>query len=53
LDTTIRISKETRKRLGEIGSKNQTFNDIIKELIERFEQKKEEFVQHFNEVHVK
>jgi len=37
LDTTIRISKETRKRLGEMANKNQTFNDIIKELIERFE----------------
>jgi len=36
-DTTIRVSKETRKRLGEMGTKNQTFNDIIEELIERFE----------------
>lgn len=32
--TTVRIDKETRKRLKEAGSKGQTYDDIIKELLE-------------------
>ena len=31
--STIRINKETRKKLGEIGKKNQTYDQLIQELI--------------------
>ena len=31
--TTILVESETRERLREIGKKNQTYDDLIKELI--------------------
>ena len=31
--TTIRISKEVREKLNEIGRKNETYDDVIKRLI--------------------
>lgn len=31
--TTIRIEKEIREALRVIGRKNQTYNDIIKEMV--------------------
>lgn len=34
MSTTVRIDKETRKLLKEAGSKGQTYNDIIRELLE-------------------
>ena len=32
-DTMIRVSTTTREKLGAIGRKNQTYDDIINELI--------------------
>ena len=34
LVTCVRLSKETRNRLAEGGTKDQTFDDIINELID-------------------
>ncbi len=34
MTTTVRIDKETRELLKEAGSKEQTYNDIIRELLE-------------------
>jgi predicted DNA-binding protein len=34
MQTTIQISKETRERLKNIGSKGQTYDEIIKKLLE-------------------
>ena len=33
--TTIRISKETKKRLSEHGKHNQNFDDIVRELLDQ------------------
>ena len=33
--TTIRISKETKKRLSEHGKHSQNFDDIVKELLDK------------------
>jgi len=32
--TTICISRETHKKLGSIGRKNETFDDIIRRLVD-------------------
>ena len=34
-DTTIRISKETREILQSLGTKNETYDDILKKLMEK------------------
>ena len=34
-DTTIRISKETKKRLSEHGKHGQNFDDIVNELLNK------------------
>jgi len=35
--TTVKITKKTRERLAAIGSKNETYDDIINRLIQFFE----------------
>jgi hypothetical protein len=32
--TTVKLSKKTRDKLAELGSKNETYEDIIERLIE-------------------
>jgi len=32
--TTVKLSKKTRDRLAELGSKKETYEDIIRRLIE-------------------
>jgi len=34
VQTTIQVSKETRERLKNIGSKGQTYDEIIEKLLE-------------------
>ena len=34
MQTTIQVSKETRERLKKIGSKGQTYDEIIEKLLE-------------------
>ena len=34
VQTTIQVSKETREKLKKIGSKGQTYNEIIEKLLE-------------------
>ena len=34
MQTTIQVSKETRARLKKIGSKGQTYDEIIEKLLE-------------------
>ena len=33
-DTTVRVKRETRRQLGEVGSKEETFDEIIQRLID-------------------
>jgi len=33
-DTTVRVKRETRRRLAEVGSKEETFDEIIQRLID-------------------
>ncbi len=33
--TTIRVSEETKKRLSEHGKHRQSFDDIVKELLDK------------------
>ncbi len=40
--TTIQISKETREILKELGKKGETYDDIIRRLIELARSKEEE-----------
>ena len=35
--TTIQVSKETKRKLNEIGKKGDTYDSIIQKLIENFE----------------
>lgn len=37
--TTIAISTENRKVLGELGGKEETFDDIIKKIIESYKKR--------------
>lgn len=39
--TCVRLSKDTRNRLAELGSKDQTFDDIINVTIDENLQKKQ------------
>ncbi len=39
--TTIRVSEEVRKRLSEHGKHSQSFNDIVKELLDKVNGKNE------------
>lgn len=41
LVTCIRLSKETRNRLAQLGSKGQTFDDIVNATIDQSLQKKQ------------
>ncbi|MEM2175486.1 MAG: hypothetical protein QXI58_07710 [Candidatus Micrarchaeia archaeon] len=34
--TTIKLKKQTKKMLEELGKKNETYDDIIKKLIEYY-----------------
>ena len=34
-ETTLRVSKKTRDRLAKIGSKDETFDSIIKRLLNK------------------
>jgi len=36
--TTVKIRKDTRERLASMGSKKETYNDIINRLMDRYEQ---------------
>lgn len=36
--TTIKISRKTRSRLGEIGNKDETFDDIVGRLLDLYEE---------------
>ena len=38
MTTTIRIHRETKQELENLGKKNQTFDDIIQELIHTYKQ---------------
>jgi len=40
LDTYIRISKETKKKLLQIGKKGDTYDDIIRYLLDNFDNKR-------------
>jgi len=33
--TTIQLSRETKKKLDELGKKNETYEEIIKRLLEK------------------
>mgnify|MGYP001618218310 CR=1 FL=1 len=35
MNTTIQISKETRDKLSKLGSKNETYDDIINRLMKK------------------
>jgi len=35
--TTVRVSRETRKRLAEVGTKEESFDEIIQRLIKFYE----------------
>jgi hypothetical protein len=37
--TTVKLSKKTRDRLGELGSKKETYEDMIQHLIEFYKEK--------------
>ena len=37
--TTLKVRKETRARLAELGAKNETYDQIIKRLIDFYRQK--------------
>jgi predicted CopG family antitoxin len=36
--TTVKIKKDTREKLAELGSKKETYDDIIRRLIEFYEE---------------
>ena len=39
--TTIKLKKETRERLAKIGRKKETYDDIIRRLMEFYKRRKE------------
>lgn len=41
----IRISPETHKKLEDLGSKRDSFEDIIKRLLKSYEEKQKEGIQ--------
>jgi len=34
--TTVKLSKETKKELAKLGAKEETYNDIIRRLIQSY-----------------
>lgn len=38
-DTNIRVTKETRQRLRDIGKKDQTYDDIINQVLDYYHDK--------------
>jgi len=40
--TTVKLSKKTRDRLAELGSKKETYEDIIRRLIEFYKKNNRE-----------
>lgn len=38
-DTNIRVTKETRQRLRDIGKKDQTYDDIINQVLDYYDNK--------------
>ena len=49
LNKTIRISDEVHKSLSSLASKNDTFNDVIKRLIEQNEEFSDEQAEFYNQ----
>ena len=49
LNKTIRISDEVHKSLSSLASKNDTFNDVIKRLIEQNEEFTDEQAEYYNQ----
>ena len=49
LNKTIRISEEVHKSLSSLASKNDTFNDVIKRLIEQNEEFSDEQAEFYNQ----
>jgi len=43
MDTSIRLDSEVRDRLASLGSKKETYNDILKRLLERLERRDDSF----------
>ncbi len=43
MDTSIRLNSDVRDRLASMGSKKETYNDILKRLIERLERRDDSF----------
>ncbi len=43
MDTSIRLDSEVRDRLASLGSKKETYNAIVKRLIERLERRDDSF----------
>ena len=39
MTTTIRVKRNTKKRLEEIGKKNDSFDDIINKLLDNYDKK--------------
>ena len=39
--TSLRVTRETRNRLSEIGSKDETFDEIIQRLIDFYKEQQE------------
>ncbi|MFH0848036.1 MAG: hypothetical protein V1857_00855 [archaeon] len=44
--TSLRVTRETRNRLSEIGSKDETFDEIIQRLIEFYRGQQRESTLH-------
>ena len=49
LNKTIRISEEVHESLSSLASKNDTFNDVIKRLIEQNEEVTDEQAEYYNQ----
>ncbi|WP_296797880.1 antitoxin VapB family protein [uncultured Methanobrevibacter sp.] len=49
LNKTIRISEEVHESLSSLASKNDTFNDVIKRLIEQNEEFTDEQAEYYNQ----
>ena len=49
LNKTIRVSDEVHKSLSSLASKNDTFNDVIKRLIEQNEEFSDEQAEFYNQ----
>ena len=49
LNKTIRISEEVHESLSSLASKNDTFNDVIKRLLEQNEEFTDEQAEYYNQ----